>query len=76
MIATQDSSQPASLASSAPVQDPQQAAQEQVKEEDLSVIPPTYYVVGQPFVYWQLGQVDLVHNPYFYPSGSDSDKDS
>jgi len=75
VTAAQDSSQPASLASSSPVQAPQQAAQEQVKEEDLSAIPSAYYAVGQPFVYWQVGQVDLVTNPYFYPSGSDSDKD-
>jgi len=72
----QASTQPASLAPSVPAQVSQQAAQELVKEEELSAIPSTYYVVGQPFVYWQLGQVDLANNPYFYPSGSDSDKDS
>ena len=75
VTADQDSSQSASFASPSPVQAPWQAAQEQVRKEDLSAISPAYYAVGQPLVYWQLGQVDLSANPYFYPSGSDSDKD-
>jgi len=75
VIADQISSQSASFASPSPVQAPWQAVEEQVGKGNLSSISPAYYAVGQPFVYWQLGQVDLVANPYFYPSGSDSDKD-
>ena len=72
-----------------PVQSPWQNAEEQVgkasatlsdssipAEANLSSAPLAYYAVGQPVVYWQLGQVDLAATSYFYPSGSDSDKDS
>ena len=90
MIIDPISSQPASsFASPSPVQSPWQAAEEQVgkasaaladspipAEANLSSAPLAYYAVAQTVVYWQLAQVDLVTNPYFYPSGSDSDKDS
>ena len=88
MIADRVASQPTSFALTSSVQSPWQAAEEQVgkvsaalvdssnpAEANLSPAPLAYYAVGPPVVYWQLGQVDLVANPYFYPSGSDSDKD-
>ena len=84
-VASQSTS---SFASPSPVQSPWQAAEEQVGKAsaaladspipaagNLSSVPQAYYAVGQPVVYWQLGQVDLVASPYLYPSGCDSDKD-
>ena len=88
MIIDPVASQSASLFASPSVQSPWQAAEEQVgkasaaladpqtpAEGNLSSVPQAYYAVGQPVVDWQLGQVDLVANPYIYRSGSDSDKD-
>ena len=86
MIADRVASQSTSFDSPSPVQTPWQAAEEQVAKAsaafadspipaagNLSSVPQAYYAVGQPVVYWQLGQVDLVANPYLYPSGFDSD---